>query len=503
MNGSDRHKLAGEGLAGLLARLDPTHGPALGPLVVRLAEALGRQHPCLPAPQDGPESAALAASPLVARGDGAFRPLVLDGSRLYLHRYWELECRLASRLRELAGRGPTGGDSDADGQERVVALAQHRALLLLAGGPGTGKTTTVRRMLEALAQGGDHPRVALAAPTGKAARRLSESLAEAAGLTLAPASTLHRLLGIRPDGPPRFHAGNPLPHDLVVVDEASMIDLVVMARLVDALGPTTRLILIGDPDQLASVEVGSVFGDLVEAAEAGGPLAPCLVRLHKTYRFTAELAAACAAVRTGDLDRLLECAGGALAWREFPPQDPLAESPAAAALGAALGEPEPTNVLAGLARARLLTAFREGPTGVRGLAARAAVRFPSGGRTPILVTRNAPDRQLYNGDVGFLDPSGTAWFTAADGSPRAVPAVRLPAHETAWALTVHRSQGSEFDHVHLVLPAADHPLLTRELVYTAISRARVSVLLDAPRAVLAAALARRADRPSGLADRLR
>jgi len=519
MNAADRHAVAGEALADWIVRHDPAHGPALQPLVCRLVEALGRQHPCLAAPNSGPETAALAASPLVARGDGAFCPLVLDGPRLYLHRYWELETRLAAGLRDLAGRAPSsaaGASPDAvaalfagqnpahiAGQRQAVDTALARSLTLLAGGPGTGKTTTVRRILQAMEAPGRPLSVALAAPTGKAAQRLTESLAGSPdGSTCPPATTLHRLLGLSPDRPPRHHADNPLPHDLVVVDEASMIDLAVMANLVAAIGPATRLILLGDPDQLASVEVGSVFGDLVQAAAAGGPLAPCLVQLRHTFRFSGDLATACAAVRDGDLAALLAATGGTVCWREFPPADPLAASAAAAALGAALDQPDPAAVLAGLAKARLLTAFRDGPTGVRGLAAHAARRFPAGGRTPILITRNAPDRQLYNGDVGFLDSRGLAWFPAGDGSAREVPAVRLPAHETAWALTVHRSQGSEFDHVHLVLPPTDHPLLTRELVYTALSRARQSVLLDAPRAVLAAALGRRATRPSGLADRL-
>lgn len=525
MTGQERQAAAAAGLAGLLERLDPTHGPALRPLVERLVTALGSQHPCLPAPKTGPEAAALAASDLVAHGDGSFRPLVRDFGLVYLHRYWELETRLAAGLRARAAipvpTAPPGRaallarlfpeqlpDLAAD-QRRAVATALDRSLILLAGGPGTGKTTTVRRLLEALqaeAPVGHPRRVALAAPTGKAAQRLAESLASgAAGSTTAPppAETLHRLLGLRPEAAPRFHAGAPLPYDVVIVDEASMIDLALMTRLVEALPAHARLVLLGDPDQLSSVEVGSVFGDLVAAAEAGGPLAPCLVRLRHTFRFGGDLGAACAAVREGDLDGLLAATGGAVTWRPTPPADPLVDSAAAAALGAALALADPAAALAGLAQARLLTAFRSGPTGVSGLAARAAARFPDLGRQPILITRNAPGLALYNGDVGFTEASGQAWFPAPHGGVRSVPASRLPPSESAWALTVHRSQGSEFAHVHLLLPPVDHPLLTRELVYTALSRARQTVLLDAPRAVLAAALARRVQRPSGLGLRLR
>lgn len=568
----------------------------------------------------------LAVSRWVATPDTAAEPadpqapLVLEAGLLYLRRYREYERQLAAHLQRIATSTVEAGDlaalaplfsrlfPDADGddrQARAAALALRHPLLLVTGGPGTGKTTTITRLLvllaaQALGTGRPVPRIALAAPTGRAAERMAESvrlaLESLAALDLDPAltaalpttgSTLHRLLGTLPDSPRfRHHADNPLPFDLVVIDEASMIDLPLMAKLVDAIADGARLILIGDPDQLPSVEAGDVLSGILQAAGDGGGLAredaeaivPLLGRSFADA-LAGDAAGSAGAPVAGGTSRAEIAGDGARfagrrvhllrGWRQSDSLHlaPLAEAvragDSAAALAllragqlsgvhfhAALTDPlhshrdhllahwqalaatdDPAAALALASRLRLLTAVREGPQGARSLNARIEALLAGPHRRGgehfhgrlIIVTENSYRHGLFNGDIGICLRGGSAaagtggetgsparrtgtamaWFPGNDpAQPRAFHPAALPAHESAFAMTVHKSQGSEFDEVWLLLPARPNRVLSRELVYTGLTRARSELHLAAGPDILAQALSRHAGRWSGLAWRL-
>ena len=574
----------------------------------------------------------LAASPLVAVPDApedAARaaPLVLERGLLYLRRYREYERRLAAQLRRIAasplpetgfeplaplfallfpavplatllppaGEGarradegvrsshphpsplPVGEGAEADDrQARAAALSLRRALLLVTGGPGTGKTTTIARLLalriaQAQHSGAPLPRIALAAPTGRAADRMADSLRravqgmEALGvdpslLAALPqsASTLHRLLGTIPDVPRfRHDADNPLPFDIVVVDEASMVDLPLMCKLSEAVADGAQLVLLGDADQLPSVEAGDVLAAILAAAGPGDALAaadadalhpllgisPSLARearrggsgrggasdgalhgyrVHLTRGWrqseALDLAPLAEAVRAGDANETLRLLrSGELANVHFHENedDPLQARPQLLAHWRELAAlADPAEALRRANRLRLLTALREGATGARGLNARIEAQL-SGRRigTPpawfpgrlLLVVENSYRHGLFNGDVGvcMADERGTplAWFPGSDGV-RAFHPAALPAHEGAFAMTVHKAQGSEFDEVWLQLPRADSRVLSRELLYTGLTRARNALHIAGSAEVIEAALARHAGRESGLGWRL-
>ncbi len=483
--------------------------------------------------------------------------LRLEGSLLYLDRHWreekqvcdDLVARLAVRAPEieetplaaaLQRMFPPGWEEQRDATER----ATRQWTTVLTGGPGTGKTASVARLLAVLseqheASTGRAPRIALAAPTGKAAARLQESVArerdggqmpveDAARLVGIAASTVHRLLGWRPDNSTRFrhHRGNPLPYDVVVVDEVSMVSLTQMTRLLEAVRPTTRLVLVGDPDQLASVEAGAVLADLVAGFEerADSPV----VRLLTTHRTADDeggraLDALARAIRAGDADAavaLLGSSGDAV--RLVDPGDRAATAAvrsdvvdraveiAAAAQGADAGVAAEL-----LERHRLLCAHREGPYGVSGwnrqvvhhLAESAGVAHLDewyAGR-PVLITANDRGLGLSNGDLGVTvraEDGRLRVVVRSDGELRSFAPTRLTGVETVYAMTVHKSQGSEAAAVTVVLPPGDSPLLTRELLYTAVTRARQRVTVLGTEESIRAAVARKVQRASGLARRL-
>ena len=524
------------------------------------------------------------ATPQSADDESDTAPLVLESGLLYLRRYREYERRLAMQLGRIASQEmPATGIEpiaplfaslfpdarDGDHQARAAALALRRALLLITGGPGTGKTTTIARLLvlriaQALHADRPPPRIALAAPTGRAADRMADSLrravAQMAGLAIdaasldalpTQASTLHRLLGTIPDSP-RFRHGNdnPLPFDIVVVDEASMVDLPLMCKLVDAVADGAQLILLGDPDQLPSVEAGDVLAAILSAAGDGDALSmddaaalrPLLadvpvdaeadglrghrVHLQRGWRQdeSLDLAPLAQAVRNGDgAEALSLLRGGALANVHFHEnvEDPLQARPDLLGHFRALAmHTDPAQALQQANRLRLLTALREGPQGARGLNARieSALSGRRIGSPPawfpgrlLLVTENSYRHGLFNGDVGIClagaDGTPLAWFVdngRGDGSNgvRAFHPAALPAHESAFAMTVHKAQGSEFDAVWLQLPRSDSRVLSRELLYTGLTRARSALHVAGSAEVIGAALARHARRVSGLAWRL-
>ncbi len=469
-------------------------------------------------------------------------PLVLEGTRVYLARFHEAEALLADSIRAKLGADTAAApgtlfdqlfpSENADGQREAAATALKSPLVFITGGPGTGKTTMAAKLIALLLEQDATLQIALAAPTGRAAARLGESMNAAAARAALPAAltarlprsgtTLHRLLGYTPwDDRFAYRAEHPLAQDVVVVDEASMVDLLLMESLLAAVRPDARLIVLGDPDQLASVDTGFVLGDIVRAASnehAPATLQQSLARLTVSYRFGQRpgIGALATAARTGNVDAFFSTlhakASDDIAWH--PDRRGVADlvAPIRANLDAYLASSTPADALAALGRFRILAALRDTESGVSGLNL-AIERWLSrqGVATrgwyhhrPVLITQNDPGTQLFNGDVGttlVVDGEPMVWFDAPDG-PRAIAPSRLPAHETAWAMTVHKSQGSEFDEVVLVLPESDVRLVTRELLYTGITRARRSVTLVGAEAILQRALSRSVARESGLVDRL-
>lgn len=509
----------------------------------------------LPWPDPAAWAAACAASPLVAAGADApeGRALRLVDGLLYLERYWRQEELVRAELaaRTDAPPGPVdldrlragldalfgaAGDPREDRQRLAAAVAALRPVTVLAGGPGTGKTTTVATILTLLRdRPGPPPRIALAAPTGKAAARLQEAV-RAAGAGDVTASTLHRLLGWRPGtGRFRHHRHDRLPYDVVVVDETSMVSLTMMARLLDAVRPDARLVLVGDPDQLASVEAGAVLGDLARAPGRPEPhldaalhalglpggVVNGVVTLQHVWRFRGAVAAFATAVQAGDTDEavaLLRAGSEDLAFAESDsaaaPGDLRADVvDAGTALAAAARANDVPAALAALDRHRVLCAHRRGPFGVARWS-REIERWLAGalpdlaalgewypGR-PVLVTANDHDAGLYNGDTGVVVATPEGPRVAFPGRAEPFAPSRLTDTVTVHATTVHRGQGSQFERVTVVLPSAESPLLTRELLYTAVTRAREFVRVVGSEAAVRAAVARPVSRASGLRHRL-
>jgi exodeoxyribonuclease V alpha subunit len=475
----------------------------------------------LPWPGDGWVDR-VAASPLLAG------PLHLEESRLYLARYWREERRVADDLNALAAHAPRYDATRLDAglarlfphggrQCEAAAAAVRRGLAVIAGGPGTGKTTTVARIAALLYEQDAAPLIALAAPTGKAAARLEEAVhAEAHALEVAPAvrdqllslhaSTLHRLLGWRPDSHSRFrhNRGQRLPHDVVIVDETSMVSLWQMARLVEAIRPDARLVLVGDPGQLASIEAGAVLGDIVAGA-------PGIVELEEVHRYGGGIAELAEAIRAGDADAAvaaLQANPNDVTW--LPDADEAAlRAPlltAARAVRAAARAGDAAAALDQLRAFRLLCPHRRGPHGVAGWTERIEAWLDTGpdpwyaGR-PLLVTENDYELRLYNGDTGVVAAAEDRLVAAFERGLRFSP-TRLSAVDTAYALTIHKSQGSQFGTAAVLLPEPDARILTRELLYTAVTRAQERLILAGSEASIRAAIARPIARASGLRDRL-
>ena len=494
----------------------------------------------LPWPAAGEWQARVRASALVADGEDGQpeRPLRLVGSALYLDRYWREERQVAADLLALRGGPPVDADLRRlpqlfadEGQRAAAETALRRRFAVVAGGPGTGKTTTVARTLALLFEQGD-PLVALAAPTGKAAARLTEAVHEEAARLEVPAevrarllaleaSTLHRLLGWRPGTRSRFRhdRANRLPHDVVIVDETSMVSLSLMARLVEAVRLQARLILVGDPGQLTSIEAGAVLGDIV------GPAGDGIVVLDRVHRFGGAIARVAEAIRRGDGDATIEALEG-VTWIPLDAAEPAAR--------AALGEVRegvvgcfrsvveaaragrPREAIDALGAYRVLCAHRRGPHGVAGWTARiegwlaeaveefgADVEWYAG--RPLLVTENDYGLGLFNGDTGVVIAGDDGRLSAAferRGQIVELSPTRLAAIDTVYAMTVHKSQGSQFDTAAVLLPDLGSRILTRELLYTAVTRARTRLVLVGTEEAIRLAVARPVARASGLRARL-
>ena len=517
----------------------------------------------LPWPEPTDWLAAVRGSRSVAEGqdgpDG--RPMRMVADKLYLERYWRQEESVRRQLTERRTAPAPVIDADRlavaldrlfdregldpheeDLQRSAAEVCARQWVTVLAGGPGTGKTTTVAKVLAMLTdQPGTPPRIALAAPTGKAAARLTEALSQARQW-LAPddaarvadlkALTLHRLLGWLPSSRGRFrhNADNRLPYDVVVVDEMSMVSLTLMARLLEAVRPDARLVLVGDPDQLSSVEAGAVLADIVGALSSDEQPdldGRSVVRLQRTWRYGGAIEDLARAVRESDEDAAIEVLRRGTDDVVFVETDlsvsrPTGIEPLVTAVGAAgqaLREAAVAGDVAGaltaLDRHRLLCAHRHGPYGVSRWSVEAerwlAEAVPGYGEDgewylgrPLLITVNDYDLGLFNGDTGVVVATdrGVRAAFARGSDPMLISPVRLDAVHTTHAMTVHRAQGSQFDIVSFVLPPPDSPLLTRELLYTAVTRASRRVQVFGTEEAVRRAVRRPANRASGLRDRL-
>ncbi|RHW23965.1 exodeoxyribonuclease V subunit alpha [Nocardioides immobilis] len=496
----------------------------------------------LPWPETADWEDRIAASPLMTAG-----VLRREGGLLYLDRFWREEGQVRDDLLARIGAPAPPVDEAAlaatvdrlfpEGydEQRAAALAAARQwTTVLTGGPGTGKTTTVAGLLALLTQQADRPlRIALTAPTGKASARLQQAVEEAqaedrfsdadrARLSGLAASTLHRLLGWSPGSRNRFrhHRRNKLPHDVVVVDETSMVSLTMMARLLEAVRPDARLVLVGDADQLASVEAGAVLADLVQGLAGRAPSA--VTGLRTTHRFGESIGALAESLRQGDADRALDLlTGGDERISLVDPAEHaevlrarLLEHALAVRSAALAGDAD--GALAAMDAHRLLCAHRDGPYGVahwNRLTERLLSDSVLGDQSvwqewyagrPLLVTANDYGLGLFNGDTGVVVREGDRLrgVIAGAGTHQRLATARLGAVDTLHAMTIHKSQGSQVGEVTLLLPPEDSPLLTRELFYTAVTRAKERVhVVGTPESVIAA-VERRAQRATGLAQRL-
>jgi len=504
-------------------------------------------------PALGSWCAQLQTSALVGDGSAPV-PLVFEApARLYLYRYACYQRSLARDLLQRAndadavdevvlqrGLARLFGASAGDGQRRAAEIAVRRRFSVISGGPGTGKTSTVAAVMALLQQlamtgGGDPLRICLLAPTGKAAQRLADAVKDkVAGLAISDdvratipreASTIHRALGYQRRRPTHFRhdADHPLAADVVLVDEASMVDVALLAKLVAAVAPAARLILLGDRDQLASVEAGAILGDICAAATAGTAIGESVVHLTHSYRYDTASAIGdlATAVNAGDADGAVATLqrGGAAQLLEVETTDDLrhALAPVLCEYFGPLAKGSAADRLAQLEHFRILCAHRRGPLGVDEVnrmvaeVLRAAGLLRAAGDCydgrPIMITRNDYQLDLFNGDVGVIapDPDGgslRAFFRTPAGGLRRLSMARLPPHETVFATTIHKSQGSEFDRVAVLIPQRASDVLTRELVYTGVTRARTQVTLCGSEAVLRLAIGRRVERASGLREAL-
>ncbi|AIN47469.1 exodeoxyribonuclease V subunit alpha [Candidatus Palibaumannia cicadellinicola] len=527
----------------------------------------------------------LLTSPSVSDGSRS-TPLVLDNQRLYLHRMWRYECTIAyffqrqfrprvvtdeNRIRAVLNRLFPTKDQMINWHKIAIAVALIDQVVLISGGPGTGKTTIVAKLLAAILLLSDNARlrIMIAAPTGKAAARLSESLAQAIQKMqldnslrqqiACQAITLHRLLGAQPNSQRmRYHNDNQLHIDVLIIDEASMVDFRMMANIIDALPAHTRVIFLGDRYQLASVETGAVFRDLCQFANTGYSVQRCqelsrltgyrlstkknhegrydsrykiadsLCLLRKSYRFNyhSGISRLAHAINVGDIQNTLALLNSKqyadihyIPRREEQDYQKMINDSITSYyyyLKLVYAGESPHAIIAKFNNYRLLTTLREGQFGVSGLNSSIEQMLMNYGLIkkigcsyagrPIIILHNAPSLGLYNGDIGMVLSSGQhilcAYFILPDSSIKAVPISCLPKHETAFAMTVHKSQGSEFTHTALVLPDNICPVLTRELLYTGVTRARQLLYIYAPdNGILAQTIATTIQRRSGLKER--
>ncbi|WP_404358243.1 exodeoxyribonuclease V subunit alpha [Methylotuvimicrobium sp. KM1] len=504
-------------------------------LIARLSFEQNQGHSCIRI--DAKAREAVLASGLASTTDTA--PLIVEDDRLYLQRYWAYEKNLVNRIGAMTRVNVSPVDAEAlldryfpfaiaeiDWQREAAKTALNRTFCIITGGPGTGKTTTIVKILALLQELAQRPLfIALAAPTGKAAMRLQESIgnsksalpcSEAVKQSLPESvTTLHRLLGSRPPSPYfRHNAEKPLPFDLVVVDEASMVDLALMSKLVDALKPSARLILLGDKDQLASVESGAVLADLTAA------LPDHTVELKKAHRFDVTIKNLAEAVNLQHPEAAWSALQAANENIGLLNQDAIAYIAGHRLdyLRAIENSNDIEQIFNVFKRFQVLCANRAGKYSVADINSQVERRLASTGHInpigtwyhgrPVMITQNDASLQLYNGDIGLClkdaEQNGKlmVFFQSPDGSIKKCLPARLPHCETVYAMTIHKSQGSEFDEILIALPDKHNPVLTKELLYTAITRARKSVKILSDQKVFNETVLRKIERFGGLAQKL-
>jgi exodeoxyribonuclease V alpha subunit len=513
---------------------------------------------------------------------GDYKPLILDDSdRLYMHKLWHYEHTLAEQLVERSSKQIDNIDESVlrdglkrlfatssqtpDWQQVAAATSVHNKLSIISGGPGTGKTSTVVRILALILE--QHLKnkdqkslnIALAAPTGKAATRLQDAIVSAKeGLdvteevrTTIPekAQTIHQLLGAsRYSSQFKHHADNPISYDLLIVDEASMVDQALMSKLVDALRDDARLILLGDKDQLASVEAGSVLGDICDIehniysqknvdwlnslsldiadnhiSDNPKPLVGNITLLAKSYRFSSDsgIGQLSQKVNAGDAKQavsLLETSKGDIGFNPIESQSEL-ETVLTEKLPAyfknILDTESPHEAVESFNQFRMLAAHRKGPLGIvhlnqlaeqilqkKSLIPKYTPWYPG---KPVIINTNNYTLELFNGDTGVCLEDGDGElkvYFKSEGQVRGIAPSRLPDHNTAFAMTVHKSQGSEFDEVMLILPRTVSKVVNRELLYTAITRARTKITITGRKEILKKGIQKKIHRSSGLRDYL-
>ncbi len=506
-----------------------------------------------------------ALTGLMIGKEGDFAPLILDQkNRLYLYRYWEYQHKLAQALKYRL-REPVQIDFPHDLKEQLESLFPHspenpdwqkiaalvailKSFCVIAGGPGTGKTSTVVKILALLQmQSKKELQIALVAPTGKAAMRLRQSIISAkkqlpsAQNVPEETSTIHRFLRPLNEDSPYFYfnESRKIPVDVVVVDEASMVDLALMSKLVQALKSDSRLILLGDKDQLASVEAGAVLGDLCENAQRGfsadfqsqltkfipeinelstldqiSNLQDAVVLLKHSYRFDSKnkIGRLAQAVNNGNADQAIEIlkeTGDEMIWLENPEEWKKYAKQGYESYLQPLDNPQ--QILEAFQKFRVLCAHRQGQWGVSYLNRQIeellgfSKQNQHYAHCPVMITQNSYGLRLFNGDIGILlyeNKRLFAYFENTDGGYRQLPAARLPVHETAFAMTIHKSQGSEFESVLLLLPDKESPILTRELLYTGITRTKQRLILVGNEKIIRSAISTQIQRSSGLLDAL-
>lgn len=504
-------------------------------LIAHLSFEQNQGHSCIRIDAKARET--IMASGLASTTDTA--PLIVEDDRLYLQRYWAYEKNLVNRIYAMTRVNIFHADAEVsldryfppttgeiDWQREAAKTALNRTFCIITGGPGTGKTTTIVKILALLQELAERPLyIALAAPTGKAAMRLQESIgnskstlpcAEAIKQSLPESvTTLHRLLGSRPPSPYfRHNAENPLPFDLVVVDEASMVDLALMSKLVDALKPSARLILLGDKDQLASVESGAVLADLTAA------LPDHTVELKKAHRFDVTIKNLAEAVNLQHPEAAWSALQAANENIGLLNQDAIVYIAGHRLdyLRAIENSNDIEQIFNAFKRFQVLCANRGGKNSVADINSQVERRLASIGYInpigtwyhgrPVMITQNDAALQLYNGDIGLClkdaEQNGKlmVFFQRPDGSIKKCLPARLPHCETVYAMTIHKSQGSEFDEILIALPDQHNPVLTKELLYTAITRARKSVKILADQKVFNETVLRKIERFGGLAQKL-
>lgn len=534
-------------LASMLAKrsglADKAERDRLYSLVQNVSAALASGHSCIEISEE--ERAFLL--PLNCVSEDEKTPLIVEDNRLYFYRYWHYETRLAQQIAlRIHGLATSADDlqnivnhyfaedseDDIDWQRRAAINVAQQRFSIITGGPGTGKTTTVLKVLAILQTlHGYDLSIGMAAPTGKAAMRLQESLAGGENKTdndgnevfseqvkqsiPQDVSTIHRLLGAKRNSVYfKHHADNPLIHDVVVIDEASMVDLSLMSKLIDALKPSAQLILLGDKDQLSSVESGAVLADLSQA------LPEHTSELKKSYRFLEDIKNFATAINQQDTQRAWELLEGDECAAVRRVQGDLLEhlhQEYAPYLQAVRSSHDPAEIFAQFNRFKVLCAMRRGKLGIENLNASFERRLQHqegfnirtgwyAGK-PVMITQNDPATGLFNGDIGIClyppeERTLTVFFEQQDGSMKRILPMRLPQYETAFAMTIHKSQGSEFATVLMVLPDQMNPLLSKELLYTAVTRAKENVQVAAQKEIFQQALEQRVERTSGLSQKL-